>query len=76
MKNILSKLEIDRDKLYKELQSKESHLNIIQAEYLEFQTQADMMKKNLDAQMEGMAADHTRERRRLEDLRDQQARKI
>jgi len=29
LKNILSKLEIDRDKAYKELQSRESHLNIV-----------------------------------------------
>ncbi|EAS02915.1 hypothetical protein TTHERM_00492680 (macronuclear) [Tetrahymena thermophila SB210] len=76
LKNIISKLEIDRDKIFKELQSKESHLNIIQAEYLEFQNQADIVKKNQDSQIEGMIADHTRERRRLEDLRDQQAVKI
>lgn len=49
LKNIMSKLEIDRDKIFKELQSKESHLNIIQAEYLEFQNQADIIKKNYDA---------------------------
>lgn len=76
LKNIMSKLEIDRDKIYKELQSKESHFNIVQAEYLEFQNQADQVKKSFDAQVEGMINDYTRERRRLEDLRDQQARKI
>ncbi len=66
----MSKLEIDRDKIFKELQAKESHLNIIQSEYIEFQNQTDIAKKNFDAQIEGMMADHTRERRRLEDLRD------
>lgn len=37
LKNFISQMEIERDKLFKEVQAKESHLNILQAEYLEFQ---------------------------------------
>ncbi|EGR34829.1 leucine rich repeat protein [Ichthyophthirius multifiliis] len=76
LKNFIAQMEIERDKLFKELQAKESHLSILQAEYLEFQNQSCLFKKNQDAQLEGMQAEFTRERRRLEDIRDQQARKI